>query len=205
MKDHSEKNDSYIQYNKEVWIPSLEEVERERKRIRRGKRFRSTMRSTTYVLLATVAVVIIIVSLFMPVMQVTGTSMEPTLESGNVVVLWKTGKFETGDLCGFYYQNKVLIKRIIGTPGDWVNIDEDGYVSVNGKLLDEPYISEHSLGENDLTFPYQVPDNKFFVLGDHRETAMDSRSEAIGCVERDQLVGRVLLRVWPLKEFDLLK
>lgn len=186
--------------SKEIWIPPAEEVAQERERLSHRKEFRRILRSTIYVLTATIAVAVLLATMFLPVMQITGSSMEPTLANGQVVLLWRTSKFKTGDLCGFYYQNKVLIKRVIGTPGDWVDIDENGRVSVNGVLLDEPYVSGYSLGECDIAFPYQVPDNKFFVLGDHRNVSIDSRSTTVGCVDKDLIVGRVILRVWPLSE-----
>lgn len=189
--------------SQEVWIPSMEEVERERERIGHRTQFKSVLRSTLYVLFGAIAVAIIFVTLLMPVLQVTGTSMEPTMENGQVVILWKTTNFKTGDLCGFYYQNKVLLKRVIGVPGDWVNIDEDGRVYVNDVLLDEPYVSKYTLGECDIQFPYQVPENKFFVLGDHREASIDSRSTVVGCIGEDQIVGRVVFRIWPLSEFTI--
>ena len=186
-------------------VPDFAEVEKERNRLKRRKEYGNALRGTCFSLLAVAAIAVLAATLFLPVLQVTGTSMEPTLYDGDIIVLTKKSSINRGDLCGFYYQNKLLLKRVIGLPGDWIDIKEGGTVLVNDEEIDEPYVSGKSLGECDLTFPYQVPDNKFFVLGDHRETAMDSRSEAIGCVERDQLVGRVLLRVWPLKEFDLLK
>ena len=131
--------------------------------------------------------------------------MEPNLKDGDIVALIKTDKFETGDLCAFYYSNKILIKRVIATPGDYIWIDPDGTVHVNGEVLDEPYVSKKTLGECDIEFPYQVPENSYFVMGDRRETSIDSRSSVIGCISDDQIIGRILCRVWPLSQLTWMK
>ncbi len=150
------------------------------------------------------AAAVLLATVFFPVLQVSGTSMEPTLEDEDIILLIDTDNFETGDLIGFYYQNKLLLKRVIGGPGDVIDIDDEGNVSVNGELLDEPYVTEKALGETDLTYPYQVPENRYFVMGDNRATSVDSRSSAIGCIDIDQVVGKVILRVWPIKNFSLI-
>ena len=136
-------------------------------------------------------------------MQVSGKSMEPALENGELVVIKKTTKIKQGDIIGFYYQSKILVKRVIGTAGDYIDIDEDGNVYVNGEKLDEPYAIKKDLGECDIDFPYQVPDNRYFVMGDHRSTSIDSRSSVIGSIEKDQITGKILLRIWPLKHISL--
>ncbi|MCD8321760.1 MAG: signal peptidase I [Oscillospiraceae bacterium] len=186
-------------------IPTQEEVAAERERLKYQKRYRQTLRTTIYALIVVAAVAVLIATMFLPVLQVSGTSMEPTLSDGDVIVLVKNGDFETGDLVGFYYQNKLLLKRVIGGPGDIIDIDAEGNVTVNGELLDEPYLTTKSLGETDLTYPYQVPESRYFVMGDNRTTSIDSRSSAIGCIEADQIVGKVVLRVWPLSELSLIK
>jgi signal peptidase I len=135
----------------------------------------------------------------MPVLRVYGNSMTPNLTNGDIVVLMKSSDFETGDVIAFYYNNKILIKRVIACSGDWVDMDEDGTVSVNGEVLDEPYVSELAYGECDISFPYQVPDNRVFVMGDHRSVSVDSRSSQIGCVSEEQIVGKLEFRVWPFK------
>ncbi|MCD8053973.1 MAG: signal peptidase I [Lachnospiraceae bacterium] len=176
-------------------VPSEEEVTAERERLQYQKRYRQTLRSTIYALIVVAAAAVLLATLFLPVLQVSGTSMEPTLSDNDIIVLVKTGDFETGDLVGFYYQNKLLLKRVIGGPGDVIDIDDDGVVFVNGEVLDEPYVTEQSLGETDITYPYQVPENRYFVMGDNRSTSIDSRSSVIGCIEKDQIVGRVILRI----------
>lgn len=187
-----------------VKLPSREQVQQERTNLEKKKLFRQAMGSTVSVLLVVAALAVLIATLFLPVLQISGTSMEPTLFNGDIIVLVKTRSYESGDLCSFAYENKYLIKRIIGTPGDTVEIDAEGTVYVNGKALDEPYVTEKALGECDLTFPYQVPDNQYFVMGDHRSTSIDSRSSVIGSISHDQIVGRVLLRVWPIKSFSII-
>lgn len=186
-------------------VPSEEEVTAERERLQYQKRYRQTLRSTIYALIVVAAAAVLLATLFLPVLQVSGTSMEPTLSDNDIIVLVKTGDFETGELVGFYYQNKLLLKRVIGGPGDVIDIDDDGVVSVNGEVLDEPYVTEQSLGETDITYPYQVPENRYFVMGDNRSTSIDSRSSVIGCIEKDQIVGRVLLRIWPLNRLSLIQ
>ncbi len=185
-------------------IPDVEAVEAERERLQYKKKYMHTLRTTIYALIVVAAVAILLATLFLPVLQVSGTSMEPTLSDGDIILLIKTDNFETGDLVGFYYQNKLLLKRVIGQAGDVIDIDEEGNVTVNGILLDEPYLSEKALGETDITYPYQVPDNRIFVMGDNRNTSIDSRSSAIGCIELDQIVGKVVMRVWPFNRISLI-
>ena len=177
-------------------IPSTAEVEAERERLAYRSRYMRVLRSTVYTLLVVAAVAVLVATLFLPVLQVSGDSMNPTLQDRDIILLVKGSDMKTGDLCGFYWQNKLLLKRIIGLPGD--------VVTVNGQTLDEPYVDELALGECDIKFPYQVPENRYFVLGDHRATSIDSRSSVIGCVEKSQIVGKVFLRVWPLSSFWLI-
>ena len=173
-------------------IPSTEEVKAERERLAYRSRYTRVLRSTIYALVVVAAVAVLLATLFLPVLQVSGDSMNPTLQDKDVIVLVKSGSLKTGDLCGFYWQNKLLLKRVIGLPGDIISV------------LDEPYVDELALGECDIKFPYQVPENRYFVLGDHRATSIDSRSSVIGCVEKNQIVGKVFIRVWPLSSFSLI-
>lgn len=180
-------------------LPSVEQVESELKNIGYKKKFRSTMLSTISILIVVAAVAVLVSTLFFPVVQVAGSSMEPSLKEGDILVLIKSDKVEYGDMCCVSWQNKTLLKRVIGLSGDVIDMDDDGNVHVNGKLLDEPYVENKALGNCEIEFPYQVPENEFFILGDQRESSVDSRSSAIGCVGSDQIIGRVLFRVWSKK------
>ena len=186
---------------REVSLPTKNQVETERKRYRRQKAYNKALRGTVYVLTIVAAVAVLVATLILPVLQIEGTSMEPTLSNGDVVLLAKTPRFERGDLCGFTWNNKLLIKRVIGLPGDWIEIDTDGTVYLNGEMLDEPYVVHKALGECDIEFPFQVPQEQYFVVGDMRESSIDSRNSLIGCIKKDQIVGKVFSRVWPLKNF----
>ena len=189
---------------KENSLPSSEEIQRELKRERKQIRFRRIITNTLHTLIVVAAVAVLITSLILPVLQISGTSMEPTLSNGDIVVLLKTSSLERGDLCGFSYSNKILIKRVIALPGDILVIDEDGSVFLNGEMLDEPYITEKGLGECDIEFPFTVPENTYFLMGDHRSTSVDSRSSVIGCIAHEQIVGKLFLKVWPLENFSLI-
>ena len=180
-------------------MPTKKQVETERKRYRRQKAYNKALGGTIYVLTIVAAVAVLIATLVLPVLQIEGTSMEPTLVNGDIVLLNKTTKFDRSDLCGFSWNNKLLIKRVIGIPGDWIEIDVDGTVYLNGEKLDEPYAEKLSVGECDIEFPYQVPQEQYFVLGDMRENSIDSRNTLIGCVAKDQIVGKVFFRIWPFK------
>ena len=180
-------------------LPTIKQVETERKRYRRQKAYNKALSGTIYVLTIVAAVAVLIATLVLPVLQIEGTSMEPTLVNGDVVLLTKTTSFDRGELCGFSWNNKLLIKRVIGIPGDWIEIDTDGTVYLNGEKLDEPYAEQLSVGECDLEFPFQVPQEQYFVLGDMRESSVDSRNTLIGCVAKDQIVGKVFFRIWPFK------
>lgn len=185
----------------EVPVPSLDEIQTERKRIRRGSYYWKALRGTIAVLVVVAAVAVLITTLFMPILQISGDSMSPTLEHDEIVILTKTKNFERGDLIGFYYQGKILLKRVIALPGEEVVIDGDGNVYVNGELLEEPYVTNKVLGDCDLQFPYKVDGSGYFVLGDQRSNSVDSRSSVIGTVDRGDIIGKVWLRVWPFAKF----
>jgi len=185
--------------NRVASLPTKQQVETERKRYRRQKAYNKALGGTVYVLTIVAAIAVLIATLVLPVLQIEGTSMEPTLVNGDIVLLTKTTNFDRGELCGFSWNNKLLIKRVIGIPGDWIEIDTDGTVYLNGEELDEPYAEQLSVGECDLEFPFQVPQEQYFVLGDMRESSIDSRNTLIGCVAKDQIVGKVFFRIWPFK------
>ena len=187
-----------------VFVPSLTEIQTERKRIRRGTYYRQALRGTVSVLLVVSAVAVLITTLFLPILQISGDSMSPTLEHDEIVVLLKTKKFERGDLIGFYYQGKILLKRVIALPEDEVAIDADGNVYVNGELLEEPYVTDKELGDCDLEFPYKVPGTSYFVLGDRRSNSVDSRNSTIGAIPQDDIIGKVFIRVWPFSRFGFI-
>lgn len=183
-----------------VAIPSREQVESELNRIRYRRTFLRTLLNTTAVLVVVAAVTTLISMIFLPVIQVSGDSMTPTLNDGDILIALHTGNVKYGDLCCVSWQNKMLLKRVIGMPGDTIIIEEDGSVYVNDALLDEPYVLEKSLGQCDIQFPYKVPDQQIFILGDNRSRSADSRSADIGCISREQIVGKVLTRIWKGKK-----
>ena len=188
-----------------ISLPTKKQVEAEIRRYRRQKAYNKALRGTVYVLTVVAAVAVLIATLILPVLQIEGTSMEPTLSNGNIVLLTKTTRFDHGDLCGFTWNNKLLIKRVIGIPGDWIEIDTDGTIYLNGEKLDEPYVETFALGECDLEFPFQVPQEQYFVVGDMRESSIDSRNTLIGCILKDQIVGKVFFRVWPFNSIGFFK
>lgn len=190
--------------NKEVVsvLPTLKELELELQRVKYREHYKVVLKSTIGLLLVAAASAILVVTLWMPVLRVCGNSMSPTLANGEIVILTKSSRFHTGDMIAFYYNNKILIKRVIAQSGDWVDIAENGTVSVNGKILDEPYVSELDYGECDLKFPYQVPVDRVFVMGDHRSVSIDSRSSQVGCIAEEQIVGKLQVRVWPFQRIS---
>ncbi len=183
---------------------TVRQIEGELKRLRRKQNSRRIFRQTIFSLLVVAAAAVLAAMLFFPIFRVTGSSMEPTLNAKEIVVCLKSSRFQSGDLVAFYYNNKVLLKRVIGTAGDTIEIDDSGNVFVNGSQLDEPYITKKSLGQCDIDFPYQVPDNRIFVMGDNRETSVDSRTTAVGCIADEYVIGKVFLRVWPLERLGSL-
>ena len=186
---------------KKVFVPSLTEIQRERKRIRRKDYYRQALRGTIAVLVVVAAVAVLVATLFLPILQISGDSMAPTLAHDEIVILLKTRDFDRGDLIGFYYQGKILLKRVVALPEDEVAIDADGNVYVNGEVLEEPYVTDKGLGNCDLEFPYKVPGTGYFVLGDQRSNSVDSRSAAVGAISQEDIIGRVFIRVWPIARF----
>lgn len=186
-------------------IPTTQALEAELQRVRDKNHFHAMLRRTACILIIVAAAAILVATLFLPVMRIYGTSMTPTIDNGDIVVAVKTTDVSFGDVIAFYCNNKVLVKRVIGCAGDWIDVDKNGVVTVNGSQLDEPYVSSRALGNTNIELPYQVPDNKFFVMGDHRESSIDSRNTEVGCVGQDQIVGRVVWRLWPLAHISMIR
>ncbi|WP_281522097.1 signal peptidase I [Dubosiella newyorkensis] len=181
---------------------SLDEIVQERNRVRHKSQYVRTLKSTVGTLLVVSAIAVLVATLWLPVLQIYGNSMSPTLKAGDVVLSVKGNNYKTGDIIAFYYNNKILVKRVIAGPGDWVFIDDDGVVYVNGEEIEEPYVSERSIGQTDIEYPYQVPEDRWFVMGDHRSVSMDSRVKAIGPVAEEMIVGKLVGRVWPLNKLS---
>lgn len=181
--------------------PSEKQLEAELARVRYQQRYRTVLRSTICTLIVVAAVAVLVATIWMPVLQIYGSSMTPTLSEGDIVVCLKTSDIKRGDLVAFYLGNKLLVKRCVALPGQTVDIDRDGNVTLDGVPLDEPYVTEKSLGDCNIELPYQVPDNRYFCMGDHRKTSVDSRNTAVGCVTEEQIVGKIVFRVWPLSGF----
>lgn len=186
-------------------FPTRKQLKSELKHERYKTSYIRNLSSTVYTLIIVAAVAVLIATLWMPVLRIYGTSMFPTLQDGEIIFTVKTTEFDPGDMVAFYYNNKILVKRVICGPGDWVDIAEDGTVYVNSELLEEPYLTEKALGDCDISLPYQVPEGRVFVMGDHRSTSVDSRNTAIGCVSDEQIVGKIVFRVWPLSRIGRLK
>ncbi len=190
MSSHRKEIPSASQFDSADW-------KKEKKRILYKKKFRDTLKSTIAVLVVVAALAILAATLWLPVLRIYGNSMTPTLSEGNIVATVKTTEFQPGDVIAFYYNNKLLVKRVIAGPGDWVDIADDGTVYVNGKELEEPYLEEKALGETNIDYPYQVPEDRWFVMGDHRSVSLDSRTKAIGPIAEEQIVGKLIWRLWP--------
>lgn len=182
-------------------LPTMEQLLAEQKRLRRKSQYKKVLRSTVGALVVVAAVAVLVATLMLPVLRIYGSSMSPTLSEGNIVVSLKNSDFECGDVIAFYYENKVLVKRVIANAGEWVNMDENGNVYVNGKVIDEPYITDKALGECNIELPYQVPEGRIFVMGDHRSISVDSRSTTIGCISEEQIVGKLVFCIWPIADF----
>lgn len=185
--------------------PTTEQIRHELERVRHRKLFANTLRSTIFILIVVSATAVLIAVLLLPVLRIYGNSMNDTLDEGDIVVAVKGGNFDTGDVIAFYYNNKLLVKRVIGREGDWVDIDESGNVYLNQNLLEEPYLESKAYGETNITLPYQVPEARLFVLGDNRDVSIDSRNTTVGCITDEQIAGKIIFRVWPLDKIGIIK
>ena len=182
-----------------IALPSSAQLEAELKKENYRGRFFTTMRNTVFGLITVAAVAVLVAVLFLPVLHIYGQSMNGTLDNGDIVLSVKSSRMDTGEIVAFYYNNNILVKRVIANSGEWVDIDQEGNVFVNQKRIEEPYLNApKAYGETDIELPYQVPEGKVFVMGDNREVSIDSRNTAVGCVDREQVVGHIIFRVWPL-------
>ena len=193
-----------MKQKKQIELPSSEQLAAELERVQYQYRYRNVLKSTLYTLITVAALAVLVATLWLPVLKIYGSSMTPTLQNGEIVFSVKTTKMEPGDVIAFYYNNKILVKRVIAGSGDWVDISQDGTVYVNGLAVDEPYLEEKAFGDADIELPYQVPDGRIFVMGDHRATSVDSRHIAVGCVAEEQIVGKIVFRIWPLEGLGLI-
>ena len=187
---------------KKLEVPDVELLKKELDRVNYKTKYRSVLKSTIFMLVVVAAIAVLVATTWLPVLQIYGSSMTPTLNEGEVVVSVKGSSFKQGDLIAFYYGNKILVKRCIATPGQWVDIDEDGNVYVDGNRLNEPYVKEKAFGDCDIKLPYQVPEDRYFCMGDHRETSVDSRNSSVGCISEEQIIGRIFFRIWPFNDLD---
>ncbi|HEM6034715.1 TPA: signal peptidase I [Streptococcus suis] len=196
------KNKDYVTISD---LPSISIMSEELDKIRYKERYLEILKNTIFTLVTVAALAVLIAMLWLPVLHVYASSMSPTLEAGDTVATVKTNTLSTGDMVAFYYNNKVLVKRVVATSGQWVNIDEQGNVYVNGKTLDEPYVKDKAYGQTDIKLPYQVPEGQYFVMGDHRSVSIDSRNTAIGSIGEEQLVGKLTFRIWPFHKMGVIK
>ena len=189
----------------DVDLVSNEEVKEELSRLKERERYLKKVQKTLSILVVVAAISVLVATLWMPVLKIYGSSMDPTLENGQIVVSIKTKKLKSGDVVAFWQGNKLLVKRVIASPGQKVDIDVNGKVFVDGKAISESYLDSESLGNTDIDFPHQVEEPRWFCMGDNRESSIDSRSAVIGDISKEQIEGKVLFSVWPLNKIGIVK
>ena len=179
-------------------------MEKELTREKYKLKYKKTLKSTFSALLVVIAISSLLSTLLFPVLEIYGESMNPTLIEKDIVLCIRKSNFKRGDIIAFYYNNKILIKRIIGISSDWINIDKEGNVYVNNTLLEENYVKEKKYGESDIEYPYQVADDSYFVLGDKRDSSIDSRTKMIGTISKEYIIGKVIFKLWPIKKIGII-
>ncbi|MBL6538935.1 signal peptidase I [Streptococcus suis] len=188
-----------------IVLPSSKEIAQAYREEKYKRNFLSTIKSTIFMLIVVAAVAVLVAVLYLPILRIYGQSMKGSLDNGDIVVSVKGSSFRQGDIVAFYYNNNILVKRVIAYSGQWVDMDEEGNVYVNDQLLDEPYIKAKDFGETNIDLPYQVPDGRLFVMGDNRKSSIDSRNTTIGTIAEEQIVGKLVFKVWPMSDFGLLE
>ncbi|HGF1450137.1 TPA: signal peptidase I [Streptococcus suis] len=188
-----------------IVLPSSKEIAQAYREEKYKRNFLSTIKSTIFMLIVVAAVAVLVAVLYLPILRIYGKSMKGSLDNGDIVVSVKGSSFRQGDIVAFYYNNNILVKRVIAYSGQWVDMDEEGNVYVNDQLLDEPYIKVKDFGETNIDLPYQVPDGRLFVMGDNRKSSIDSRNTTIGTIAEEQIVGKLVFKVWPMSDFGLLE
>ena len=156
-------------------------------------------------LISAALVLVLVFSFFFRIIQVDGESMVPTLENGDKLVVWGAGyEPQRGDVVivdSYTSYGRPLVKRVIAKGGDTISIDyATGTVEVNGKVLEEDYIAEPTYLGYDVEFPYTVPEGTVFVMGDNRLVSLDSRSSEVGLIDSKYILGKAMVRLFPISE-----
>ena len=175
---------------------TIADIEKELKLETYKSKYKNVLMTTIYALIIIAAFAALVATLIMPVLQISGASMKPLYKEGDIVLSLKTKNITSGDIIAFYHGNKILVKRVIAKSGQWVVISDDGNVYVDGILIEEPYVTEKTLGDSDIEYPYQVPDGSLFVLGDNRTNSIDSRNSEIGSIKQENIIGKIILKIW---------
>lgn len=186
-------------------MPTVEQLQAEIQKDNYQKKYKSVLKNTVFTLLVVAAIAVLVAMLLLPVLQISGSSMADILNDGDIVLTVSHAKCNTGDIIAFYYNNHILVKRVIAAPGQWVDIDDDGYVYVDGLKIYEPYVKERALGDCNISLPYQVPSGRYFVMGDNRSTSVDSRNTIVGCISDEMVIGKIVSIIWPLNRIGVVE